>query len=476
MTGYSKILTRINTSRIEQAINDIETKILTRTNDDQETIALLTWKTDELKTNLEQIKPRHRRQKRWDALGRAWKWMSGSPDADDLEMIDSRIFEVTENNNKQISINDDLYDGLINMTETINELIREENKTYTVVQAKNDLLRIILNLDIINQEIINIQNSILLAKVGIVNGRILKLKEIKLINQILSDQGIPTDLLDEALGFASVTIGTDGETILYIINIPNLSSSSFQHLKIVPIRSNSLRIKLEGNEYLYGNDKLYLKTDTCSKLGNWSLCNLNSLKDVSSDDCISNIIAGRDSKCTYENIIEHPIVTEMSPTILLLNEVNDTLLNTCGISDRHLVGSFLIIYQNCTVSIRNISFTNQIISTVEHPIFSLSTGLNVTKQNIEHPTDIHLLRSLHHRNLEHLETLRLTTVTHHWTIVGGFSFTTLIIITIVVYSLFKSRNQSAVAHINPPKEDKPIEVHLAVPEPVHYYQPPSLRT
>lgn len=431
---------------------------------------------DELKTNLEQIRPKHRRQKRWDALGRAWKWMSGSPDADDLEMIDSKIFNVTENNNKQISINDNLYDGLNNMTETINELIKEENRTISVVHAKNNLLRIILNLDIINQEIINIQNSILLAKVGIVNGRILKLKEIKLINQILSDQEIPTDLLDEALGFASVTIGTDGELILYIINIPNLSNSSYQHLKIEPIRSNALRIKLEGNEYLYDKDKLLLKTDTCPKLGNWSLCSLNSLKEVSSDDCIFNILVGRDSKCTYEKIAEHPIVTEMSPTILLLNEVNDTLLNTCGISDRHLVGSFLIIYQNCTVSIRNISFTNQVMDTVEYPIFSLSTGLNVIKQSIEHPADIHLLRSLQHRNLEHLETLKLTTVTHQWTIVGGFSFTTFIIITLVIFNLFKARNQSAVAHINPVKQVNTIEVHSAVPEPIHYYQPPSLRT
>lgn len=439
--------------------------------------ALLKWKIDELETNLKQIQPRHRRQKRWDALGRAWKWMSGSPDADDLRLINSGIFKVTENSNRQISINDEIYDGLNNMTETVNELIKEENITHRAVLAGNSLLNIILNLDIINQEVINIQNSIALSKLGVVNNRMLTLKEIESINQILSDQGIPTNLLDEALGFASVTIGTDGQTLLYIINIPNLSNSSYQHLRIVPILTDSLRIKLEGNEYIYGNDELYLKTDTCSKLGNWSLCNLNSLKDVSTDECISNLIIGHDSKCTYENIVHHPIVTEMSPTILLLNQVNDSLKNTCGVSDRNLVGSFLITYQNCSVTIQNTTFTNRIIDAVEHPIFSLSTGLNVVKRNIEQPTDIHSLNRLHHKNLEHLEDLRFTTVTHHWTIVGGFSFTTLIIITFIIFTLFKFRTKSAKRHINPSKSVKPVDDHSADPaSSERFYQPPSLRT
>lgn len=473
--GQSKIVNKINTTQIGWAIHDIKTKILTRHNDDAELTALLTWKINELESNLRQIQPKPRRQKRWDALGRAWKWMSGSPDADDLEIINNGINKITDNSNRQITVNDELFDGLNNMTETINELIREENRTHRAVKAGNDLFNIILNLNIINQEIITIQNSITLAKLGVVNNRMLRPREIELMNQILSDQGIPIDVLDEALGFASVTIGTDGETILYIINIPNLSDSSYQHLKIASIIDHSLRIKLEGNEYLYGNGKLYLKIDTCSKLGNWSICNLNSLKDVSTDECISNLLVGHHSNCTYENIVHHPTVTEMSSTTLLLNEVNDTLLNTCGIANRQLVGSFLITYQNCSVSIRNMTFTNQIIDFVEHPIFSLSTGLKVIKRNIEEPTDIHSLKRLHHKNLEHLENLKLTAATHHWTIIGGFSFTTCMVIIFAIFVFFRLRIQSQTAHINPGGPEKSAEDHPIDPKPVHFYQPPSLR-
>lgn len=435
ITGHSKIINKINTTQIEWAVNDIKTKILTRDNDAPEMTAILKWKIDELQTNLKQIQPKSRRQKRWDALGRAWKWMSGSPDADDLNLINTEIYKVIKNNNLQISINDNLYEGFNNMTEAINELVKEEHKIYDIVTEGNNLFSIILNLDIINQEIIQIQNAIILSKLGIVNNR----------------------------------------TILYIIHVPNLSNSTYQHLRVEPIIEQSLRIKLEGNDYLYGNNKLYLKTDICSKLGNWSLCNLNSLKDVSTDECISNIILGQNSRCTYESIGHHPIVTEMSPTILLLNEANDTLLNTCGISDRKLVGSFLITYQNCTISIRNITFTNQIIYTAEHPIFALTTGLKVTRRNIEQSTDIHTLRRLHHKNLEHLENLKVTTVTHQWTIVGGFSFTTFMIITVAIYTIFRLRNHSKKVHINQPKPHKSEDSQPADPAPIHFYQPPSLR-
>lgn len=161
--------------------------------------------------------------------------MSGSPDADDLNLINSGLSKLTTNNNRQISINDDLYDGLNNMTNTINDLIREKDRTFTLTQSSNNLLKIILNLDILNEEIIKIQNSITLSKLGVVNNRMLRPIDTELINQILNDQGIPVDLLDQALGFASVAVGTDGETILYIISIPNPSNPSYQHLKIVPI-------------------------------------------------------------------------------------------------------------------------------------------------------------------------------------------------------------------------------------------------
>ena len=392
--------------------------------------------------------------------------MSGSPDADDLKIINQDLNKISDNNNEQITINEELYKGVDNITDSLNQLIVSSRKTSTTI----DLLNIIMNLDILNDEIRNIQEAILLAKLKIINRRMLKPNEIDLIGQIFSRQGIPATLLDEALGFATSTIGTNGEIILYIINIPHFGNQTFQHLKIEPVISNSQRIRLDGSEYLYGNGKLFIKTNICQKIGNWSLCNLSDLEYVPEDSCISNIISGRSSRCNYEKILHYPIVTEMSQTTLLLNEVNDTLRNTCGISDRNLTGSYLITYKNCSVSIRNFSFTNQVIETINQPIYLPSVGLEITQHHIEYSMDIHTLTRLHHKNLEHLENLQLTSKTHHWTLIGGLSSFSTIMLLFFFYVLFRIKSQSTTVTITETKANQPVETSNSNRT---FYIPPS---
>lgn len=133
-----------------------------------ELTTLLKRKTDDIKNNIKQLKPRQR-PKRWDALGRAWKWMSGSPDADDLEIITKSMNEVVDNSNKQITINDDVFKSLDNLTEITNYLFNITEKNSKHISEESRVLNLILNLDIINQEIENIQEAIILAKLGTVN-------------------------------------------------------------------------------------------------------------------------------------------------------------------------------------------------------------------------------------------------------------------------------------------------------------------
>lgn len=465
--GYKKIVHEVNTTTIELTLLDLKDKILSRQDDEDEISNVLKRKILQVETNINQIKPR--RLRRWDALGRAWKWMSGSPDADDLRIINTDLNKMTDNSNQQIIINDELNQGVNNITDAINKVIISHRKTSTAV----DLLNILMNLDILNNEIDHIQDAILLAKLEMISSKILSHHEIELINQILSSQGISPALLDEALSFASATIGTNGEIILFIINIPHFSQSTYQHLKIEPIIFNSQRIKLNGNEYIHGNGKLFLKNGNCQKLGNWSLCTQSKLKDVSEDDCIFKLITGKNSRCNYDVISHHPAVTEMSQTTLLLNEVNDTLRSTCGISDRNLTGSFLITYTNCSVSIRNFSFTNQVIETTNQQFYLPTVGLEIAQHYIEHPTDIHTLNRLHQRNLEHLKKLQLTTDTHRWTLIGGLS-SSLTIMLLFIYILFKIKRQTTISITTETKTHSPEEVSKS--QSTFLFQPPSLRS
>lgn len=61
-------------------------------------------KFDEINFSLENIIQTNR-QKRWDAVGTVWQFIAGSPNANDLKLINSTINNLISNNNEQVKIN-----------------------------------------------------------------------------------------------------------------------------------------------------------------------------------------------------------------------------------------------------------------------------------------------------------------------------------------------------------------------------------
>ncbi|XP_055622793.1 uncharacterized protein LOC129766297 [Toxorhynchites rutilus septentrionalis] len=228
--------------KIGEAISKMETHLSTIHISYPDLNRLFDQKVNDLKDRIEQLKPKTR-QRRWDALGRAWKWMSGSPDADDLRLITNEINAAVDNSNKQILINDEMFGNLNNLTEAINELIKAESKSSTLAIEKAQIINLILSLDILNDQVSAIQESIAFAKVGIVNYKLLSTDEIRQIDETLSKQGLHTELLEEVLNLAKVTIGTDNEILLYVINVPTFYPQNYDDIRIEAIFKKSERIQ-----------------------------------------------------------------------------------------------------------------------------------------------------------------------------------------------------------------------------------------
>lgn len=464
--GSTKIIHNINVSVIESMILSIDESIHSNTNSVSN--KLIEHKLTKIKTNLEHIKPKHKRRfRRWDALGKAWKWLAGSPDADDLKLIDTSVNQLVSNNNEQITINNQLLEKLNNMTHSLNDVISVDSSNYHVLTTEIDQIKAIIKLDMIEDEIEAIQNAILFSKLDLINNRILTAEEVKLISSSIESQGIPTHLIEEALAFVSTAVITNGEIIKYIISIPSFSKTSFQHLHIEAIVHNSEKIVIPGKLYLMQNDSIYLQTGPCKKLNNWSVCKTTDIKDVSTDPCLSKIITGQSGKCSYEIVSTQLPIMEVTPTILLINNANGTLHNTCGITDRPLIGSYLITYTNCSVSFQNFSFTNSILQIVENPIFTPSINVNITKVHSYKSYGIQEVHELHLKNTKRLEHLWLATSHASLSIWGGLSITSLAIIILAIYVFAKSRHQETSIQISTENYPK------AQPEPpaVHYYQP-----
>lgn len=78
--------------------------------------------------NLLQIEPEEQKiSKRQDLLGTTWKWLEakarGSPDAQDLRIINSTTNELIIQNNQQFDVNDRLNKKIYDLTKSINKII-----------------------------------------------------------------------------------------------------------------------------------------------------------------------------------------------------------------------------------------------------------------------------------------------------------------------------------------------------------------
>lgn len=430
---------------------------------------ILTHRIETLKNNLAQVKPLNsKRVRRWDALGKAWKWMAGSPDSDDLKNINSSINHLVDNNNDQVEINEKLEKTLTNLTIYLNDISLLDSQNFNEISKELDSLKIMFHLDLINDEIEAIRNAIIFSKLNILNNKLLSPTETEEITSRLETQGIHQNLIDEALQFATTSVVTNGEVILYIVGIPNFSNTTFQQLRVEAVINQAERIMIPGKIFFKSVSNLYLLITPCTELANWTICKTSELKDVSTDGCISNVITGSPSNCSYEVIYNHIPVIEMGTTTVLLNDVHDTLQNTCGATNRQLRGSYLIVYENCSITFQNFTFTNAVTRIVEQPFFAPSTDLNISRTQTYQTVGINRIHQLHLKNIKKLEYLHTKTDVTSWSLWGGFSFTTTLIILLGFYIFVKARQQTASVNIITPQE-KPQAT------PLHYiYQPPTL--
>lgn len=336
---------------------------------------------------------------------------------------------------------------------------------------KNNLIKVILTLDTLKEEIDYVQPTITLSKLNIVNSKILSVTEVDLIHENLRAQGDQTDSMESAFHLLSTTVGTNDHFLAFIINVPDFDPALFANLRIEAVITGQKRIKLRGNNFLKGRNKLFAVKTAGKSFGNWSFFKLEQLENLSSDKCILNILEGFDSSCVYETITSHEPIIEMDPSTVFANDVNSTLETSCGVSKRRLTGSFLIIFENCSISIENRMFTNQIIRTVTQPLFIPSAHLEVTQEALEEVINIKSLHLQHQQNLKHPTHLNLKAESHTWTLIGGFSLSSTIILILILYICLKPRNrqtvkiQHATSKLTPSKPRQPFLC----------YRPPALR-
>ena len=76
---------------------------------------IIRYKIQKMYNSLFSIEPRNHRSRRWDALGTAWKFIAGTPDAQDLQIINTTLNNLIDQNNKQFEINDKINHRIVQL-------------------------------------------------------------------------------------------------------------------------------------------------------------------------------------------------------------------------------------------------------------------------------------------------------------------------------------------------------------------------
>lgn len=435
-TGTIKIIHPINLSSIEETAEIlIKSSYQNSVHTTNPLIHILRNKSKKMYSNLYQLKPQeHHRAKRWDTIGTAWKWIAGTPDASDLRAINTTMNDLIDQNNQQYRINQNINNRIQLLTNAIKEITMQVGFNDLMM---NDIETVtsILNIDIINQMLEDIQDAIMLSKLSITSNKILSIREILTIRELLQSQGLDIHLPDEALQFVTPKFATSQGTLLYFMHVPLLENITSSIIRIYPINNKNQTIN-PYPEYIVKSGKRIFTTQKPDDF----VQKFPYLKELN-DKCINPLINGRKSECNvvFNNQSSYKLISDNK--LLVANIKNQTLESNCGPANRSLGGNVLIDFANCTIKINNQTFRNEErISEPEiiyHAFYNLETKWKLKEEhNLE---KIHQDTIQNRRHLQHVYLEQSNLNFKFWSLFGGFSFTGITFILIVIFVLIRCR-------------------------------------
>lgn len=385
---------------------------------------------------LENITPTIKNKRAINTLGTIWKYIAGSPDHDDFEIVANNINDLNKNNNRQVYVNEAFNKRLKNLTDIVNKISNVIRKD---VLLENE---IVINLQnrvrLVKEELINIQNGIEWARLGIINPSILNKKEIEIATSKVREENIVFVSPEEALQFAKVSIlYNTNKKIFYLVKIPLTKKETYENVILRPVKRKNSVINLEFKQILKNEKTIYGIKNDCEKYNNIIICKENQIKNISNTQCIPNLISSQNSTCVTSNDHHIPLIEEIESGIILLNNCNTSIY----IDDtrRNISGTLLIKFHNSTIKISDRTFSNieasplQIIPALMQPAPFESDHINFLS--------LEALNELQINNTEVISTIQKRLR------IGGWSISiilSLIIISIACLNFFFKNNKKIV--------------------------------
>lgn len=264
----------------------------------------------------------HRNRRSLDFLGTGIKFITGTPDHDDLVTVESKLNQLVKNNNNLAIINS----RLLHQLENISPVFGRENALVLFEWLAMELTEII--------------NTINLAKLGVLNTKVLNFSEMRRIirDEIGHEMHIP---LIEILEHATFSILESNSIYVLLIKYPRVQFGG----KLYAIRAVANRTgKLELEKFAVENDRKYHTVSACKRFINANVCSYRE------HTCTEELLNGMVTNC---NLIKEKMldIEEFDEGKIVING-NHT------INGLTRTGVFMIMF-NGTVVIDGTNYTNE---------------------------------------------------------------------------------------------------------------------
>lgn len=469
-TGTFRLIHVIELAVYEKKIDEIASVVNSKIAKDDPLYPFLAHEIAHIENHLNRLKPKIKVQRSLDFLGKTWKWIAGSPDHEDFEILTEKINNVLENNNKQVVVNKIVL-------ERMNKLSNITNQVMKIVQTSDRLqnqvaLSIKFKLEIIKEEITNIEYAIHWAKAGLINSFILDDRELNIIKEYFEENKIPYINIEEAIELANVKIASSNSSIIYIVGIPITNINQCNMLLIKPIKIKNVINKIDYENVLTCGNRVYGIRQKCNSFNSFNICNRNNLVELKEDECIPRLLRSQQPSCTRTTGLHVPAIEEISPGVLFLNQYTGSILINGDATN--LTGTFIIHFANATITVGSKNFTAREISSYKPlPAILQPSSILSTYEEI---LTLEAMKELHVNNTEEIKLLRTR---NQLGLLTNCSLSSLAIVAIIVIVIVKIRckrkPESSTTSITP------ISVHIPstsgtekAPEGAEFPEPPRI--
>lgn len=399
-TDYDYLVHRTNLSEYESIIR--ETDYILKTMSDARMSALIKEQIREIERLLTILQANRRHARSLDFLGSALKFVAGTPDHSDLEVLTANEEALTENNNKQAVINSMLQERINDITDRVNNII-ERKGSNSVQEEELILFELIIER---NGNTISFLNglalSVVLAKENIINPVIFDNIENTVM---LKSRKIPISI-SNILKCSNISIFQNNSIIIQIIKYPVLTNLC-KFLKIYPVIQNNSMLKLDINQ-ASKCDEWAIPVKDCTSMGSTNICR------EANDTCLFQLLNNNTASCLTQSADHIPPVQRISEESILLNDVLNTSISetdTITVNGTVLITFLESVAINGTIYYNKEKKQRQFIK--PHP----PKILDVLKNSHETKITLPYLHKINLKNYELISNLQENIVAHRTTLI-----------------------------------------------------------